>query len=203
VQGLEASEYRLLKEVDHRARNVLAVVSGIVRLSRAEGAARYANAIQQRVHALADAHTLLTERGWREAPLETVLRKQFAGVDPQRVRLAGPNVYVSAFVVQPLALIIQELTDNAITHGALSRAGGTVDVTWEDSPQFGGFVLSWRETGAAHPKPQGSPGYGAAMLNAMVEGQLRGEIQREWGSEGLKIRISVPGPSKALPAPPT
>jgi PAS domain S-box-containing protein len=198
VQTLEASEYRLLKEVDHRARNVLAVVSGIVRLSRTQDAARYARAIQQRVHALADAHTLLAEQGWREAPLEAVLRQQISGVDPERITLAGPAVLVSAFVVQPLALVIHELLENAIAHGALSRAEGGVRISWEGTPESGGFSLQWQEARGPCPQPQGAPGYGTAMVKAMVESQLRGRIERQWNNDGVTIRISVPGPLKRL-----
>jgi PAS domain S-box-containing protein len=76
VQSLEAAEHRLLKEVDHRSRNVLAVVGGIVRLSRSEEPVRYARAIQERVEVLAHAHTLLAERGWQEVSLEQVIRQQ-------------------------------------------------------------------------------------------------------------------------------
>ena len=194
VQTLEASEYRLLKEVDHRALNVLAVVSGIVRLSRTEDTAHYARAIQQRVQALAHAHTLLAEQGWREAPLEAILRQQIAGVDPRRITLTGPGVLVSAFVVQPLALVIHELLENAITHGALSRAEGLVRIAWQSTPEFGGFSLQWQETRGPCPQPQGAPGYGTAMVKAMVESQLRGRIERQWSSDGVTIQITVPGP---------
>ena len=76
IQILEESEHRLLKEVDHRARNALAVVNSIVRLSRADDAARYADAIQKRVAVLAQAHTLLAERGWVELPLHEVIADQ-------------------------------------------------------------------------------------------------------------------------------
>lgn len=197
VQSLEASEFRLLKEVDHRARNVLAVVSGIVRLSRSEDSARYARAIQQRVQALADAHSLLAERGWQEAPLEAVLRQQVNGADLERVTFGGPDIQVSAVVVQPLALVIHELIDNANTHGALSRPGGVIAITWENVPDFGGFLLKWQETGGPGTQPQGAPGYGAAMLEAMVKRQLHGQMVHRWSNDGVTIQISIPGSSDA------
>jgi PAS domain S-box-containing protein len=98
VQTLEASEHRLLKEVDHRARNVMAVVNGIVRLTRADDSRRYAEAIQLRVKALADAHTLLAERGWKEVSLGDVVAQQITAVDATRITALGPDVSVSAFV---------------------------------------------------------------------------------------------------------
>jgi two-component sensor histidine kinase len=76
VQTLEASEHRLLMEVDHRARNVLAIVNSVVRLSRADDAALFAAAVQQRVQALARAHDLLASHGWQEIPLDQLVRAQ-------------------------------------------------------------------------------------------------------------------------------
>ena len=96
VQTLEASEHRLLREVDHRARNVLAVVDGIVRLSRSDDATHYATSIQERVQVLAEAHTLLAERGWREVSLEEIIRQQIGPLDVGRLSLAGADLPVSA-----------------------------------------------------------------------------------------------------------
>jgi PAS domain S-box-containing protein len=198
VQILEASEHRLLKEVDHRARNVLAIVNGIVRLTRSEDAARYAAAIQQRVKALAEAHTLLADRGWREAPLDAVIRQQAPGsyVDRGRVRVAGPEVMISAFVVQPLALVVHELFDNAIVHGALSGPEGAIEITWTDAGDYGGFQLSWTETGGPKPESDPTPGFGGLMITGMIERQLRGQLRREWSSDGLSVIISLPGLAK-------
>lgn len=68
AQDLQAVEHRLLREVDHRAMNALAIVQGIVRLSRADDPARYATSIQQRVQALATAHALLAGRDGATSP---------------------------------------------------------------------------------------------------------------------------------------
>jgi PAS domain S-box-containing protein len=194
VQALETSERRLLKEVDHRARNVLAVVNGIVRLSRAEDASRYATSIQQRVQALANAHTLLAERGWREVPLDLIIRQQMLAYDDRRIDLSGPPVMVSAFVVQPLALVLHELADNAANHGALSRPTGMVRVSWTPMDEYGGFELRWEEPGVAPPIADVPTGFGTAMLTGMIERQLQGRYHRQWNDTGLVIDLTVPGP---------
>jgi len=186
VQGLEAAEHRLLKEVDHRARNVLAIVDGIVRLSRSDNPARYAASIQQRVQALALAHALLAERGWREVALEQVIRQQ---VDPFRspsIRLAGPDITVAAHVVQPLALVVHELVNNAVAHGALSAPGGV--------------TLLWEESGGPAPLVDPPTGYGMAIMKGMIERQLRGSLAREWSQTGLKLALSLPGPQGWAPS---
>jgi PAS domain S-box-containing protein len=193
VQVLEETEHRLLREVDHRARNVLAVVNGIVRLSRSDDAALYAAAIQQRVHALAAAHTLLAERGWSEIPLDQVIRQQVGGLDGNRVTTDGPVVMVPALVVQPLALVIHELLFNAVLHGALSGPDGTLSVRWRPGAESGGFTLQWTETGGQPPAAERRSGFGTVMMRGMIEKQMRGQIRHDWSNAGLAVTITVPG----------
>jgi len=194
VQSLEATEHRLLKEVDHRARNVLAVVNGIVRLSRSDDAARYAVAIQQRIQALASAHALLSERGWHEVALDQIVRQQLDGAPMKQVEVAGgPEVMVSAFVVQPLALVIHELVTNASLHGALSAPDGRLTIGWRGGAQYGEFELEWTERGGPAPKRDRRAGFGTAMMVGMIERQLRGQLLRQWTEAGLVVTIRIPG----------
>ena len=192
VQSLEASENRLLREVDHRARNVLAVVGGIVRLSRADDATAYAEAIHRRVEVLAGAHSLLAERGWQATPLEDILRREVGAGDP-RIVLEGPEVLVPALVVQPVALVAHELMDNARRHGALSAPAGRIEVRWAPAGDPGGFELSWREAGGPAFPSNPQEGFGAAMIEGMVARQLRGRVERQWGGGALLITLTVPG----------
>ena len=192
VQALEASEHRLLKEVDHRARNVLAVVNGIVRLSRADNAAHYSAAIQQRVNVLAQAHTLMAEHGWRDIALETVVRQQLDASD-RRVNVSGPLVMIPALSVQPLALVLNELLSNALIHGSLAAPDGRLEVHWGALPGLGGFELRWRESGGPPEAPRSSDRFGVAMVSGMVEKQLRGRVERDWRNGGLTIIIKAPG----------
>ncbi len=103
VEALEASEHRLLGEVDHRAKNVLAIVDSIVRLSNADDPALYAAAIQHRVQALARAHALLAERRWASISVEELLRQQVTPFSTGRASLGGPDIKLPASIVQPLA----------------------------------------------------------------------------------------------------
>jgi two-component sensor histidine kinase len=76
IEVLEATEHRLLKEVDHRAKNVMAIVESIVRLSNRADPKQYAAAIQMRVQALAKVHTMLAESGWNAVSLDSLVRQQ-------------------------------------------------------------------------------------------------------------------------------
>jgi PAS domain S-box-containing protein len=193
VQSLEASEHRLLMEVDHRAKNVLAVVDGIVRLSKSDDAALYAAAVQKRVQALAAAHALMAEQGWHEVSLEQVVKGQLRQFSSDRISISGPEVMISAIEIQPLALALHELIVNATVHGALSNKGGHVAINWAPKPEYGGFDLRWLEAGTQVPEKR-EPGFGTIMVDAMIQQQLGGSIARQWKEDGLTIHISLPGP---------
>jgi PAS domain S-box-containing protein len=119
VQSLEASEHRLLLEVDHRANNVLALVDSIVRLTKSEDSASYAASVQSRIQSLARAHSLLSRRGWQNIPLREAIVTQIEPYGATRAVLQGPEFMLSAHAVQPLALFIHELAVNAASHGSL------------------------------------------------------------------------------------
>jgi PAS domain S-box-containing protein len=191
IQGLEAAEHHLLREVDHRAMNALAIVEGIVRLTRADDAAQFAAAIQRRVQALASAHALLGREGWRDIQLEQLLRTQVEAYAGQRLMLAGPPIKIGAALVQPLALVLHEMVANAGRHGALSTPNGEIRLGWSQGSDEE-LVLTWTELGGPPPAATRPRGFGATMISAIIERQLRGRALLEWPPEGLAARFVLP-----------
>lgn len=198
IASLEASERRLLKEVDHRAKNLMAVVSSIVRLSKSDNPERYAASVRARVQTLADVHTLLAEKGWGSVSLDELFSQQFSDYGPSKIILNGPTITVDATDAQPVALIIHELAANAEIHGALAATGGIIDLTWKRI-EPGGFEVLWQERGGAKPSATRKTGFGTVMLDALVERQLKGSIRREWLVGGLKLTIRLPSGNTAHP----
>ena len=192
AQALAASEHRLLREVDHRAMNVLALVDGIVRLSKAETAPRYAAAVQRRVQSLAKAHALLSRYRWRSVPLAELIQTQVEPFGLSRVALQGPEVAVGAGVVQPLAMVVHEMIANAATHGALSAPEGTLTVHWSKKEHPAEVDVTWREVGGPSPPEQRVRGFGETMMSAIVERQLGGALHRTWTEGGLEAEIRIP-----------
>jgi len=192
IETLEATEHRLLKEVDHRAKNVMAIVESIVRLSNADNPVRYAAAIQMRVQALAQVHTMLAESGWSAVKLEDVVRQQVAPFADKRLRLTGPEIMLPSPIVQPLGLVLHELATNAARHGSLINRHGQVSVEWKKASQGGGFELAWVEKGARREALAQPPGFGSVLIAAMIEKQLKGRVERNWTETGLDLRISIP-----------
>ena len=189
AQALEVAERRLLKEVDHRAKNALAIVQGIVRLTRADDATEYARAVQGRVDVLARAHSLLAERHWCDVPLDRIVAGEIAPF-AARVRRGGPSVLLTAGAVQPFALLVHELAMNAAEHGALST-GGAVDVEWSLSDDERRLVIDWREHGGPVPDPDHVPGFGLAMIRSIAERQLGGRTSFAFPPEGLHATIAI------------
>ena len=188
----EAAELRLLREVDHRAKNVLALVQGIVRMSRADTVQHYAAAVQGRVQALSRAHGMLAERRWHEVPLDRLIAAEIEPFGSERLSLDGPPVGLPAQLVQPIALLIYELVSNATQHGALSADLGSVAVGWHEDAAADRLVITWREIGGPRPAEKRTRGFGFTIMTAIVERQLRGRIELDWRPDGLAGRFSVP-----------
>jgi PAS domain S-box-containing protein len=193
ARASQAEDMRiLLREIDHRAMNALAIVEGIVRLSRAQDIKQYAAAIQQRVQALARAHAFLAESRWQAARLHDLLHLQIEPYDLSRATLEGPDLRVGATLVQPLALVLHEMVANAATHGCLSAPAGGLSVRWEAHNGERGFQLVWEETGGPPPPRRRTGGFGSAMVTAIIERQLRGQARLDWPTTGLRAEFIVP-----------
>jgi two-component sensor histidine kinase len=103
IQTLEEAEHRLLLEVDHRTKTVLAIVDSVVRLPKTDSPEAYAASVQQRVQALSRTHMLLDENGWQEVALKDIVRAQVGVFTPDDLDADGPPVMIPAPSVQPIA----------------------------------------------------------------------------------------------------
>ncbi|MBL6457236.1 PAS domain-containing protein [Belnapia sp. T6] len=192
----EERQKLLSREVDHRAKNALAVVQSALRLTRAEDLPSYVRAVTGRVSALARAQTLLAEDRWHGADLRTLLEGELAPfIDAdQRVILEGPRLAVPAPAAQPLAMAVHELATNAVKYGALSVPMGRLAVTWRVEGGLQGWLrLRWAEMGgppvAAPPERRG---FGSRVLEGTMRGQLGGTVTLNWQPAGLGCEMEIP-----------
>lgn len=194
----EENQLLLAREVDHRARNVLAVVRGLVRVSAAE--AKYdtdtlVEVLEGRIAALARVHTLLSREHWAGAELGDVVEEELSAHD-QRLRSSGPPVRLSATTAQPLALVLHELATNALKYGALSTPDGWVELHWEHEGD--GLALFWKERGGPPiQSPPTSIGFGTQLIDANAGLPLDGHIERHWQADGLLCVLHI-GPRALL-----
>ena len=188
----------LMREVNHRAKNALAVVQSALRLTRAADLPSYVQTVEGRVSALARVQTLLAADAWTGADLRTLLEGELAPFlgDGRRAAMSGPEVSLPANVTQPLAMAMHELATNAVKYGALSTTEGSVAVTWAvEQPEDGSARLQLRWTEAGGPAVAGAParrGFGGRVLDGTVRMQLGGRVSLDWQPTGLVCELDVP-----------
>jgi two-component sensor histidine kinase len=186
----EAERRRALlsREVDHRAKNLLAVVRSLVRLTRAEDPKRFAETLDGRLAALANAHTLLAADGWEGADLHAVAERELAA-HPGRVTFLGPLVRFAPAAVQPVSMLLHELATNAAKHGALSTPAGRVALTWEQD-EAGTVRLLWRESGGPRVAEPLRKDFGSRLMENLAR-QVGGAVVHEWRPEGLRCTATM------------
>ncbi len=188
----EQRQALLTREVDHRARNALAVTQSIVRLTRAGTIKSYIAAVEGRVGALSRAHTLLSESRWEGADLVRLVDEELSPyrTSVDKIAARGPQVSLRPVTAQILALALHELATNAAKYGALSSPAGKVELTWD--LQAGGLTLQWAETDGPAARPPAAQGFGTRIITASVASQLGGHAVFDWRPEGLHCTLSVP-----------
>ena len=197
----EERQALLAREVDHRARNLLAVVQSIVRLTRASSIDGYVAAVEGRIGALARAHALLSDARWQGADFGKLVEEEitpYRTTERDKIVVAGAKVVLEPAIAQALALALHELATNAAKYGSLSAPAGWVRLTWEI--RSGNLVLDWLEIGGPPVEPPLTKGYGSKFISASIERQLDGAVTFDWGRDGLHCTLSVPLDDKLKPA---
>jgi PAS domain S-box-containing protein len=187
----EARQNLLAREVDHRAKNALALAQSIVRLTRADDVKTYVDAVEGRINALARVHTILSLSSWQGAELRKLIDEELAPYAlGGQIRLSGPEVQLAPATAQTLTLALHELFTNSAKYGALSTRSGKLSIAWEADETT--LALTWDETGGPLVRPPQVRGFGTKSLLASVESQLGGQATFDWRSEGLLCRLEVP-----------
>jgi PAS domain S-box-containing protein len=191
----------LAHEVDHRAKNLLALIQATVHLSHAESAQGLKNAIEGRLQAISSAHSLFAQSRWQGADLRTLITQELAPYGPtsgKRAQYRGPEVLLDPNAAQSIAIVMHELTTNAVKYGALSGDTGRLAVEWSQGPE--GVVIRWTETdGPPVAAPAQRRGFGTRVIEQLVELQIRGTVRFDWQPTGLVCRITLPPRGAAIP----
>ncbi|NKJ34892.1 MULTISPECIES: PAS domain S-box protein [Rhizobium] len=201
----EEQQHLLIREMDHRVKNLFSLASSVVSLSAraATTPGELASAVSARLNALALAHALTVPRTsdaasrneqttMLHALIQTIVAPYDVSTDNRRSRaiITGPDVTISGSAVTSFALLLHEFATNAAKYGALSTSDGRVDITCVEDGEH--FMLTWTEIGGPRVERQSDgDGFGSILAKATVRSQLGGEISREWRPEGLSIRLTV------------
>jgi PAS domain S-box-containing protein len=195
----EERQVLLAREVDHRARNALAVVQSIVRLTRATTIEDYVAAVEGRIRALSRAHMLLSRSRWEGADIRKLVEEELAPYrtgESETFAAIGPEVMLQPATAQALALALHELATNAAKYGALALSSGRVAVSWTAQPDPGGtrLRLTWQETGGPIVVQPQKQGFGSRLLQRVLATQLQAQVTMDFQEEGLRFSMTMPIP---------
>lgn len=178
----------LIRELAHRVKNSLAVIMAMARQTgmRATDIAEFMDAFEGRLQALAAVHNILSERGWRSTPLDTLIKTALAPYHG-RVRFAQiADLQLRPAASQDLVLALHELAINAVKHGALSAPQGTVILEGRLTERE--LVLTWREEGGPPVTSPTSRGFGTVLVERFV---ADGRVAFEWHAQGLVCTVRL------------
>jgi PAS domain S-box-containing protein len=184
----------LASEVDHRAKNMLAVIQAVVHLTQAETVADFKSAIDGRISALSRAHALLSSGRWQGADLRKLVQEElipYSGEENLRVAIEGPSLSISPQLAQSLAMVVHELATNAAKHGAIRQPGGRIDLRWWGTPGDR-LLFRWTESRCAPAQAPSRKGFGLSIIEGAVRQQLGGSLEIEWRNDGFRCEIEVP-----------
>ena len=182
----------LAREAEHRSKNLLATVQAIVHLSQSETPDGLKRAIEGRIQALANVHSLFVKSRWIGAELSTVAKQEltpYMQKKESRVSIEGPQVLLEPNSAQAIAVTLHEMATNAAKYGALSATEGQVEVKWSHTAD-GRLILLWTETGGPPVKAPTGQGFGGKVIKSMIE-QLKGQTRFDWRPEGLVCEITL------------
>jgi PAS domain S-box-containing protein len=182
----------LAREAEHRSKNVLASVQAAVNLSQSDTAEGLKQAIEGRIRALANVHSLFVDTRWIGADLSTIAKQELAPYsekDEGRVHIDGPSILLEPNAAQAIAVAVHELSTNAAKYGSLSGSMGQIELKWVHEAD-GQLILRWREMGGPAVQIPSHRGFGSRVIERMI-GQLKGNARFDWRREGLVCEITL------------
>lgn len=198
-KGAAESARLLQRELNHRVRNTLAVLQSIVgqTLKTRPEPDEFMEAFTGRLHAMADAHSLLAEQEWRSVGLSALVRRLVAPFVPDetaQLTLKGKDVELPPDQTIGLAFALHELATNACTHGSLSVPEGQVAINWTLSRSGGRRTLSleWKERCGPRVSEPRRSSFGLLMIRHSLDKILSSRVDLRFAPEGLVAKIRLP-----------
>jgi two-component sensor histidine kinase len=186
----------LTQELHHRMKNMLAMVTAIVRQSMrsAPSLESAERAISTRLMAMAKAHELLLKADLKTAGLTGIVRGAIEqhNTAAGRIVLEGDDLQIAAASIMPLTLILNELCTNATKYGALSSEGGHVLLAWHRDDAAKTIVFRWSEIGGPTVAPPGPKSFGTRLIEEALPRQLGGDGRLSFSPSGVVFELAVP-----------
>jgi two-component system CheB/CheR fusion protein len=192
IAEAEQRQQVLVSELNHRVKNLLAVVMSIATrtLDGSASPEAFRKAFLGRMQAMARAYGSLSKEGWADASIRTIFNTELDLFGEANFTLSGPEVRLQPQTGLSLALVAHELTTNASKYGALSNASGRVEVSWAMDENV--LRLTWRERGGPPVSEPDRTGFGFELLHGEIEYRMQGKVDAQYHADGLVVRIDMP-----------
>jgi PAS domain S-box-containing protein len=198
----EERERLLMREINHRAKNMLSVVDAIAHQTATRNPEDFIERFSERVQALSANQDLLIRNAWHGVETEDLVRAQlapFADLIGSRIVVRGPQLRLNAASAQAVGLALHELATNAGKYGALSTDAGRLDIGWAADGDT--FTMNWTEReGPSVSAPQ-QRGFGTTVMEAMVARSVDGAVDLHYPQSGLTWRLTCPVVKALEPEP--
>ena len=194
-QQASARQELLIAELNHRVRNILGLIRGLIRQSLPAGGdiAEFVKVVDGRIHALARAHNQITDDHWGPAPLQALIDAEAAAFVDERDRIVvqGEPVSLNPQAYSTLALVFHELVTNSNKYGALSAEGGQVTIGWHRKAA-GDLTVEWREAGGPPVVAPTRKGFGTTIIERSVPYDLGGAVKTDYDPKGFHAAFTIP-----------
>jgi two-component system CheB/CheR fusion protein len=192
----ERRQDRLLHELQHRVKNILATIAAMTSqtMDSSSNIEDFAVSFQDRVYALARIHELLSSFNWEGADLGaliTTILSPYAARDSHNLHLIGPEFRLNSSAASTLGMILFELASNAAKYGSLSTDKGSVSVAWELEPA-NTLSIKWEETGGPPITTTPEKSFGTTFISQGLEYELGGKAALKFNRSGLHCDLAVP-----------
>jgi two-component sensor histidine kinase len=201
---LEQRHELMIRDMRHRSGNLFSQLLALFSQTakNAKSIADLSSKYQARVLAMANAHRLITEGGWKSIP---IMELMYVVLGPylDRVSFSGPYVDLEPDPIFNLSAALHELAANAIKHGSLSRPKGQLELSWSVRRTERGMTLAldWIEKNGPPARRPRRLGFGSRLVALVIERQLNGEVQRTYSRSGLSVHMVVPLTHERWPSP--
>ncbi len=189
----EERERLLMREVNHRAKNMLNVVDAIARQTATRNPDDFLERFTDRVQALSANQDLLIRDRWQGVEIEDLVRAQlspFADLMGSRIVIRDSKLRLNAASAQAIGLALHELTTNAGKYGALSKDTGRLEIGWRTEGET--FTMSWAEHDGPPVSPPQRRGFGTVVMKEMVERSVDGKVELDYAPSGATWSLTCP-----------
>lgn len=195
---VEEQQRKLVAELDHRVKNVLATVQAVAAhtMDTSSSMEHFVAALDGRIRSMGSTHELLSHRHWLGIPLAELVQRELAPyATGSNAEIGGPDVMLSAEAGQTMGMVLHELVTNAAKYGALSVASGRVSITWRlalNGTASHRLIFTWRETGGPLVRGQSKSSYGMHVVRELIPYELGGTVDYVLSPEGARCQMDIP-----------